>query len=1047
MSPNHLPIRSLLALLIAAASGCSLDEIQEYGDSCPPKQNKKAQLSYIQTSADTQCRSGEACFEETFASGKCPKEYAGCYLDSQKQFYCLSRCPAGQIACDGQCISPETDKTFCGATDACGDYGCCENYTTCSWWESCKSGKCVETICEKGQTRCIGGVVQKCVNHVWEKIETCQDNACNAEQTNCRTVTSCIADGEIILNGADGCQGGDIVTCSNGKILPKETCSADTICTLSEDTYKCMIPTPDTCSLGGQSVAHGSYVCDGQLRRGCFNGYLDDGTTCPPDNHPDRTFCKLGTCVVPDPCIVGNKVIAHTNAVCDGNRLKMCVNGALDEGKDCLDNTDGRIFCRDRACVVPNDCETVKHNTFQCNENNQRTVCLDGEIVISEDCGNKGTCSPEGCIPRYDKIRDIHLDYDGLVDSEICAGTSEGMHPAEITVEGVVTTIRPGNGFFMQEPSADGKYAGINVYCYDGYCNRYDDEARTEVAVGDNVRVTAYAVNSYYCQLQLITPTKTDHFLIEKLETQNAIAPTPVTADMITDDPKNPYNSSLVSISPATVTDVLADAPKGWRALDTAGNPLLIGKFLSSAFNLDLHSHYSVTGIVYYYYNHSQIAPRNTDDIAAFSECSENENATKCMKLAGEDKLIACTDGSLDPVRSKDCSALNMVCDSQLQACRSRVSCTDFAGNPVIEGTLGCAEEGLLARCGYKIHTEGIACDKEADPNCEDIAPNTVTSLWEEAGKQSCAHGCIPEKAVCSAPPLEACAFTELDNATRRADVKVTRPDGAEIRTEIKCSNSANAVNNIHTWSYTAEASPAECADCGAFSLYSASGNALPGYEGKYTCVAIVSVADGKRYLCPTIGTEPLPFDETSNLKSLANVSRSYAVSRPILAYWTFDDQTATPDDASLKPESTFSLVNAGSASVSYTSGMESSSKAIAAQAKWSTARAPNLASDPHWEIQLDTKGYQNLSLSFNLKASGSHSKSFRVAYRTGDSSFEPVGSDLTFDDANAYWHSWNSSLAHANDQSSVTIGIFPFATTAQPNIRIDEVRITADRL
>lgn len=1048
MSPKPLTLRFILAFLTATAAGCSLDEIQEYGDTCPPKQNPKDKLSYIQTSPESRCDAGDDCYESAFTAGTCPKEIDGCYLDSQKKFYCLSRCPVGQIACDGHCIFPSTDKTYCGASDSCSPYGCCEKYTTCSWWESCQRGKCVETICEKGQTRCIGGEIQRCVNHVWEKVETCQDNACNEDQTNCRIMNSCIADGEIILNGADGCQGGDIVSCNSGKIIPKETCSADTICTLSEGTYKCMIPTPDTCMLNGQPVSHGSFACDGSLRRGCFNGYLDAGTSCPPANHPDRTFCKLGACVVPDPCLVGNKLIAHTNAVCDGNRLKKCINGALDEGADCMDNSDGRIFCRDRACVVPNDCETVKHNTYQCNENNQRTVCLDGTIKIAEDCGTKGTCAPEGCIPRYTRIRDIHLDYDMLVDAETCATESTAMHPAEVTVEGVVTTIRPGNGFFLQEASADGQYAGINVYCYDGYCNHYDDETRTEVAVGDNLRVTAEAVNSYYCQLQLITPTKTDHFKVEKIDTQNAISPTRITADKLTDDPRNPYNSTLVTVSPATVTDSQEEAPKGWRALDASGNSFLIGKFLASTLTLDLHAHYNITGIAYYYYNRTQIAPRNADDITPYSECAEGENGTKCMKLAGEDKLIACSEGTLDAINSKDCSERNMICDTQLKACRARVTCADHTGNPVMENESGCAEETQLARCIPKIYTEAVPCDKEADPECTDIAPNTVIGIWEEPSKQTCGYGCIPEKAVCSAPPIESCTFTSLDNATRRSELKVLKPSGADLHAEIRCSNAANATNNIHTWSYAAEAvyTP-ECADCGDLSLYAAPGTALPSYEGKYTCVAIVSVTNGKQYLCPTLGTTPIPYDDTSNLKSLSNVTLNYTVSRPVLAYWTFDAQNADPDASSLKPESTFSLENAGTATVSYTSGVDSSSKAIAAQAKWSSSPSPNYTADPHWEIRLDTKGYQNLALSFRLKASGSHSKSFRVAYKTGDSNFEPVGSDLIFDDANTYWHSWNNTLSHANDQSSVVIGIFPFATQSQPNIRIDEVRITADAL
>ncbi|MEM9696288.1 MAG: hypothetical protein AAGA56_27330 [Myxococcota bacterium] len=63
---------------------------------------------------------------------------------------CAPSCPVGQIACNGQCIDPATDETYCGAT-----FGCTGSSAgvTCAPGQICSGSTCI-TSCPAGLVEC-----------------------------------------------------------------------------------------------------------------------------------------------------------------------------------------------------------------------------------------------------------------------------------------------------------------------------------------------------------------------------------------------------------------------------------------------------------------------------------------------------------------------------------------------------------------------------------------------------------------------------------------------------------------------------------------------------------------------------------------------------------------------------------------------------------------------------------------------------------------------------------------------------------------------------
>ncbi len=1029
--PSRCCSAVIWSFLALALTGCVLGDVAERGEVCPPE-GIGGKLSFIQMGPVSQCHDGDNCYTKTFTLGICPIEYDGCYLDSEDRFYCMSSCPPEQVPCNGSCINPKTDLDYCGASNTCTEYGCCTGGTKCSWWETCQDGRCIDTACTEGKTRCRDGVMSKCQNGVWVDGEICKKALCNDEQTACAVIMACEVDDAIVQDGAKACnKNNQIVTCNSGVPSVVESCSDHEVCALADSEYACIPYNPNPCLFNNTIIEHMKSVCDGNILRQCRDGKLTEGKACPIAENSNKTVCGIDQCVVPIGCPEDDHVYPHGSPKCQNSKILQCYNGSFIDDVDCAERTDGAVFCRNEECVVPNDClnDNLKHDEYACDSHNVLLKCQDGEMIQFKDCGEDARCTIEGCIKNYTTIRSIHEDYGKFVNTATCSANGTVITPADISIDGVVTAVKGQNGFFIQEPSSDGRYSGINVSCAKSKkCTTLPDGSQLQV--GDNVHVTGFAINSYYCQIQIYTPDI--DVVVKKNDKTDKIDPIQISADIVLDDgvssANNAYNGSLVRISPVTAKETVSETlgnkeyDEGWRSADANNTPVLIG---TSFIPIDMvkESNYDVTGIVTYSHNHLHIAPRTAEDIVPYEICAPGEDATKCIKLSGQEQIVKCENG--DETSNRNCTAMNHVCDSELLACRLPVSCTGHSDTKVSEGKTGCKTVNTMATCTY----------------------DNGVGVWNYS--LTCLDGCDLETGTCFAPSLKQCAYTQLNENTRQSTIEAIVPSGSDVSFEIKCTTQADSGSNIAKWPYTIATHVNDhCTTCTTKTQYLSEVSMMPGGEGKYVCVAIAHVKNGKSFICP-VEMPPseagLPeFTNSSRLSNLTEVSHSYTISRPILAYWNFNNQTTEVDSHSVKLSSTIELANANYKKVITFVG-SGTDYAAAAQPGWNSDAYPDY-SKPYWKISLDTKDYHSISLSFMVKASSDKPKSFRMAYWLPNGQFEQFGKDITFSDANQKWHEWSGELpAGADNADNLIIGIFPYAAPESANVRLDEIRITGD--
>lgn len=1001
---GHRVIFIISCLLSAAAIGCSIDPVEQTGRRCPPV-GETGNLSYIYLGGgDAFCTESAICHETSFEFNTCPLEINKCNVDSNGKFYCSLPCSdANMITCEGKCIDPNTSEEFCGAIDDCNGYNCCRDYQICNQWQECykdptsNQARCRNKTCTDNETRCINridengkekSVTERCQNGAWTVHENCAyGTTCNAEQTACETSVNCIYKDKTINNGTSICDNdsgiGRIVSCENATIKTveckiDETTGMQGLCTNHENGISCTIPQPNDCLLSSTVVPHNTSICENNNIRSCFNGVLDR-SSCPPMHDLELTVCNKGECVKPVNCPNGFK---HQDLSCQGNQIVQCYNGEFvnyeeDENKgDCSKNTDGKTACEAGQCVIP------KLNTIQQLHQNYHTLI------------NLDTCKDSSDREYYDSAR-----------------------PVELTVEGVVTAIREDElGFVIQEPSEDGKQAGIYVYCQGKDCMKYTG-TDTHIQVGDNVKITSDGIGHYYCQMQI--RSFQNKLIVEKTDKTETIAPVIVLAnDINTGKPNSPYYGSLVTLERFTTGTDKQDKPTGWPGLDENGKDIIVNNGLKpETLNaMEPQKTYQVTGIVNWAFNKNVLVPRSNDDIVFQPNCEANETSVKCLKTAGTVYLTTCTDGQ----ETQEACASNKQCDKDNQICRDLAICTDKDNANITENQTGCFKQDDKEYIGTCTYNNG--------------------PVWDAPNATLCDNGCNAAKTACKHEKLAYCQYTNLNKDTLQSAVRVNIPQGAEITTNIYCTT--DLTKPILQWPFKADTQiNTQCTDCAADTTEFITNNvSMPNTEGKHYCVAIASVKDENQYLCPPTGGELTTITNTST--TTASYAQTYNVTRPILAEWNFDDQNLDVDGGSVTA-ATFALVNAGGKSHKL-EDTGKSGKAVSAQANWSTEATPKYDTDPHWEMKINTTGYKNIAISFSVRASGSNPKSFALAYKTDDV-FSHVGTDLTFTEKDKFQDYPTTLLPNADNKPLVTIGIFPYATTSTPNVRIDDVKIFGD--
>ena len=292
------------------------------------------------------------------------------------------------------------------------------------------------------------------------------------------------------------------------------------------------------------------------------------------------------------------------------------------------------------------------------------TVIFDG-YILSDD----GSSCVE--VAKFDAVLTIREAYDALVDSETCGSgaTSNTVKHADVALTGVVTALRS-MGFYVQDTTG-----GIFVSCKDKTCLKYADD--TNVAIGDNVKVTSNGVGHYYCDLQ-VQALKDSSVSIEKLAPAQTVEPTTaLIEDIAQDGAKNLNLGKLVVLSGLEAV-----------SLDAAMN---VGKS------------YGITGIGVYAYNEVRLAPRMREDIV--EECAEGTYL--CNPETNE--YQHCYWGQW--MEAKPCSGFNFTA-----ADGSNVYATEFACNAANDGCIitACAE-------GYQPTANSLACESEVvPPTCTD---------------------------------------------------------------------------------------------------------------------------------------------------------------------------------------------------------------------------------------------------------------------------------------------------------------------------------------
>lgn len=370
---KNITFSLIIAGLILAASGCSLEDVREKGDLCPADKSYGDVLSYIITQEEEKCDE-DSCpqFAENFATGVCPSTLAACHIDTDDQYYCMTPCTKSMVACMGKCINPKDNSKYCGARGECNDPDeDSDDYmgTTCTNGKKCENGVCTDEVCN--------GI-------------TCDDKCINPQTS----TEFCGAKGKCIDDDSDS---DDFIGVN---------CGEHAICS------------------GGECKCDDNYIyCDGK----CVN-YLSNSEYCGAkgecsSDDPDDDNYRGETCSDDKVCVLGScdvKTCPDNLKVCDTDNGRVCVDPMtnIDNcgtcGHSCTENLPENqlaFACQEGSCLYLckseyDNCakeggilcvskESMKTDSQHCGECNN--VCLEGTRCTNGNCIESG-CESNQCI-------------------------------------------------------------------------------------------------------------------------------------------------------------------------------------------------------------------------------------------------------------------------------------------------------------------------------------------------------------------------------------------------------------------------------------------------------------------------------------------------------------------------------------------------------------------------------------------------------------------------------------------------------------------------
>ncbi len=333
-----------------------------------------------------------------------------------------SQCDSG-ICEDGVCCNTTCtgDCRFCNLRESLGTCATAPNGYPCPDADICNGAE----TCQNGV--CINAPDLTCDDYNLCTVDSC-NSATGCVHTPVANGTSC-SDGDV-CTGVETCQNGNCVSdgeldCDDGDPCTGDSCHPQTGCSHT--------PLQDGTPCGDNNDCNGVDVCqDGECVPGgpmdcdddntCTADQCIPGTGCVHDPLPGGTPCNDGdVCTVGDSCAGG--VCSGSPADCDDHdpcttdvcdALSGCVHTTLPDGTGCGGGVCGQAVCVQGVCEPVGSgvsCEDYdpctrdwcdselgcQHEVLPDGSDcGQCDMCVDGECIHLDDCGNGGGCSSTG---------------------------------------------------------------------------------------------------------------------------------------------------------------------------------------------------------------------------------------------------------------------------------------------------------------------------------------------------------------------------------------------------------------------------------------------------------------------------------------------------------------------------------------------------------------------------------------------------------------------------------------------------------------------------
>ena len=413
------------------------------------------------------------------ASGDCRDERAGKKCESGKVCSggtCGASCLSGQILCNGQCIDPESDNRYCGATADCMGPNAGER---CKDGEVCSGGKCGVT-CVSDQILCNGqcidpksdnrycGASDNCkdanVGMKCESGEACSSGTCSTSCLSGYVLCSnrcvdplsdnayCGASGDCSgVNAGERCESGKVcsagscgTSCLSGQIL----CNGQCIDPESDNRY-CGATADCTGSNAGEKCASGEVCSGGTCGASCLSGQILCNGQCI-DPTSDNRYCGAQ-----DGCIGSTK--CKDGEVCSGGKCgTSCLSSQVLCGGKCIVPETDNAYCGAKAgCTGATKCREGE----VCSAGKCAVTCVSDQILCNGQCvdpqtdnrycGAKGRCNSAS-------VSDANYRGQSCTSGQVCSGGKCGV----TCVAGQIVC-----GGRCVDPSSDNSYCGVKAGC------------------------------------------------------------------------------------------------------------------------------------------------------------------------------------------------------------------------------------------------------------------------------------------------------------------------------------------------------------------------------------------------------------------------------------------------------------------------------------------------------------------------------------------------------------------------------------------------------